>query len=197
MFSFTALKVKSLFFLLLITLSFTSCSYHKIPVNLSGTNDFHSLISKAVDKSAKKIKRNIGFDEIVLVSDFVNLDKLKNRSQLGFLLSDILKDKLLSLDIIVREVEFGKNFEIGKRGFNVLTRDKREIVKDKVTKAKYAVVGTYSITTRSLNIFIKLIDVNNGNILASSYERTAVDKEILQLEGEDEKRVILRPHVVL
>ena len=63
---------------------------------------------------------------MVLVSDFVNLDKLKNRSQLGFLLSSMLKDKLSSLDIIVREIELGKEFEIGNSGFNLLTREKIE-----------------------------------------------------------------------
>lgn len=197
MFLFENKQIRNTLLILLFSLFFTSCSYHKIPMNLAGTNDFHSLISKAVDKSAPKIKKNVGVGEVVLVSDFVNLDKLENRSKLGFLLSDMLKDKLLSLDIMVREVEFGKNFELGKSGLNVLTRNKNKIIKDKVTNAKYAVVGTYSITTRSLNVFIKLIDVNTGNILSSSYERTAVDEEILKLEGEDDKRMTLRPHVVL
>jgi len=134
-------------------------------------------------------------DDIVLVSDFVNLDKLKNRSELGFLLSDILKDKLVSLNILVREVEFGKEFELGPSGFNLLTRDQSKIVSKVVKEEKYAVVGTYSITSRSLNLFIKLIDIRTGHILASSYERTAIDEEILQLEGSDQP--VIRPHVVL
>lgn len=177
----------------------TSCSYHKIPVTFqTGTNDFHSLVSKLVDESASKIKRKVKSNDIVLVSDFVNLDKLKNRSQLGFLLSDILKDKLVSLDIIVREVEMGKQFELGSTGFNMLTRDKNQIISDEITSnQRYAVVGTYSITSKSLNVFIKLIDIRSGNILSSSYERTDIDKEILQLEGQDELNPVLRPNVVL
>ncbi len=164
----------------------TSC-IHKNPI--SGSNNFHSLVSKLVDDSSKKIKSNLHNSDVILVSDFVNLDKLKNRSQLGFLLSSMLKDRLVSLDIIVREVEFGKDFEFGKSGLNVLTRQKDKIVNNKVTNSKYAVVGTYSITSRSLNVFIKLIDIETGNILSSSYERTDIDNEILGLEGESDMSI--------
>jgi hypothetical protein len=75
----------------------------------------------------------------------------------------------------------------------------------KITKERYAVVGTYSLTSKSLNLFIKLIDIRTGNILSSSYERTDIDSEILDLEGEkqnlsDDKKQpsgSYRPHVVL
>ena len=182
----------------LFSLFFTSCAY-KNPIN--GSNNFHSLVSKLVDDSANKIKKNLQADDVVLVSDFVNLDKLKNKSQLGFLLSSMLKDSLVSLNIIVREVEFGKEFEFGKSGFNLLTREKDRILSDKV-KSRYAVVGTYSITSRSLNVFIKLIDINTGYILSSSYARTDIDDEILGLEGNSEggstkKAPASRPFLVL
>ena len=111
-------SLKNFTFISLIVIFFTSCSYHKDPIN--GTNDFQSLVAKLVDKSANKIKDTIAMDEIVLVSDFVNIDKLENKSQLGFLLSNILKDELASLNIVVREIEFGKEFQLGKKGFNVL-----------------------------------------------------------------------------
>ena len=182
----------------LFSIFFTSCAY-KNPIN--GNTNFHSLISKLVDDSSKKIKKNLQANDVVLVSDFVNLDKLKNKSQLGFLLSSMLKDRLVSLDIIVREVEFGKEFEFGKSGFNLLTREKDRILSDKV-KSRYAVVGTYSITSRSLNVFIKLIDINTGYILSSSYARTDIDDEILGLEGNSEggstkKAPPSRPFLVL
>lgn len=182
----------------LFSVFFTSCAY-KNPIN--GSNNFHSLVSQLVDDSAKKIKSNLQANDVVLVSDFVNLDKLKNKSQLGFLLSSMLKDRLVSLNILVREVEFGKEFEFGKSGFNLLTREKDRIVSDKI-KSRYAVVGTYSITSRSLNVFIKLIDINTGYILSSSYARTDIDDEILGLEGDNEgddakKAPPSRPFLVL
>ena len=197
-------KLKFVIFSIFLALSLTSCTY-KNPIN--GSNNFHSLVSKLVDESASKIKRNISPQEVVLVSDFVNLDKLKNKSQLGFLLSSMLKDSLVSQNIIVREIELGKEFEFGANGFNLLTRNKDNIASNKITKEKYAVVGTYSLTSKSLNVFIKLIDIRNGNILSSSYERTEIDDEILDLEGErlqSEKQQenkkptpSYRPHVVL
>lgn len=188
--------LKLTLFSIFLMFFFTSCA-HKIPI--TGSNNFHSLISNMVDKSANKIKGTISRDEVILVSDFVNLDKLKNKSQLGFLLSSMLKDKLSSLDIIIREIEFGKEFEFGKSGFNLLTREKEKILSDKVTKIKYAVVGTYSISNKSLNVFIKLIDLQTGNILSSSYERTDVDDEILNLEGSYDRKAPppQRPFLVL
>lgn len=162
----------------------SSCAY-KNPINRS--NNFQSLISKIVDDSAIKIKRHTGLGEVVLVSDFVNLDKLKNKSQLGFLLSSMLKNKLSSLNIIVKEIELGKEFELGSTGFNLLTREQEKIL-SKTVQSNYAVVGTYSITSKTLNVFIRLIDVKTGNILASSYGRTDIDDEILGLEGLLEKK---------
>ena len=194
-------KLKFIFVSIFLALFFTSCIY-KNPIN--GSNNFHLLVSKMVYDSATKIKKNVSSEDVVLVSDFVNLNNLKNKSQLGFLLSSMLKDSLVSQNIIVREIELGKEFEFGKSGFNLLTRNKDNIAATKITKEKYAVVGTYSITSKSLNVFIKLIDIRNGNILSSSYERTEIDDEILGLEGErlqnqkeEKKTPVSRPHVVL
>lgn len=199
-------KLKFILVSIFLALFFTSCIY-KNPIN--GSNNFHLLVSKMVYDSATKIKKNVSSEDVVLVSDFVNLNNLKNKSQLGFLLSSMLKDSLVSQNIIVREIELGREFEFGKSGFNLLTRNKDNIAATKITKEKYAVVGTYSITSKSLNVFIKLIDIRNGNILSSSYERTEIDDEILGLEGErleNEKRQeeenkkktqSYRPHVVL
>ena len=171
--------------LILLALFLSSCGAYKDPV--SKNTNFDSMINDMVKKSAIKIKKNVAYDEVVLVSDFVNLDNLKNRSQLGFLLSNLLKDRLSSLDVIVKEIELGKEFEFGPSGFNLLTREKNRILSDNV-KSRYAVVGTYSISNKSLNLFIKLIDINSGNILSSSFARTDLDSEILDLEGISQNR---------
>lgn len=177
---FKNLRILKLFVVSIFLMTFfTSCSYKNPVTNIT---DFHSMISDMVDKSAPKIKGNVRLGEVVLVSDFVNLDNLKNRSQLGFLLSNILKDKISSLNIIIREIELGKEFEFGPSGFNLLTREYGKILSNQV-KSRYALVGTYSISNKSLNLFIKLIDINSGNILTSSFSRTDIDDEIVNLEG--------------
>lgn len=182
--TFLNIRVINLFSLILLSLFFTSCAY-KNPI--SKVTDFHSMVSDMVKKSSEKIKKNVSYDEVILVSDFVNLDNLKNRSQLGFLLSNILKDRISSLDIIIREIELGKEFEFGNSGFTLLTRELSKVISTDV-KSRYAVVGTYSISNKSLNLFIKLIDIDTGNILSSSFARTDIDNEILALEGIDEAR---------
>jgi len=186
--------IKLVLFSSFIALFLSSCAHKNL---FNGSNDFHSLVSKLVNESAQKIKKQTMIDDIVLVSDFVNLDNLKNKSELGFLLADILKDRLVSLNIIVREIEFSKEFEFGESGFNLLTRKQNKILSNKVSQERFAVVGTYSITSRSLNLFIKLIDIRTGSILASSYERTNIDEEILKLEGKSDTQPVLRPRVIL
>ncbi|MCT7446429.1 FlgO family outer membrane protein [Aliarcobacter skirrowii] len=156
-----------------------SCSY-KNPIT-KATN-FHLMITNMVDKPSLNLSRHIYLDDVVLVSDFVNVDNLKNRSELGFLLSNMLKDTLASKNIITREVELTKEFEFGKSGLNVLTREHKKILSDEVD-SRYALVGSYSITSKTLNIFIKLIELRSGNIVGSAFERTQIDDEILNLEG--------------
>lgn len=134
-------------------------------------------------------------EEVVLVPDFVNINRLRNRSKLGFLLSEQMKNSLSKRGIIVKEIELGKDFQYGKHGFNLLTRDQKDI-KDKEIDNNYAFVGTYSITTQSLIVFIKLIDINNGNILSSAYSETLIDEEILDLERSASQPLIISPMVL-
>jgi len=176
--------LRVVFSLAILSLFFNACSY-KNPI--TKVTNFHSMISDMVDKSAPKIKENIKLGEVVLVSDFVNLDNLQNRSQLGFLLSNILKDRISSLDIIIKEIELGKEFEFGANGFTFLTREYEKILSNQV-ESRYILVGTYSISNKSLNLFIKLIDIDSGNILSSSFARTDLDDEILALEGQNEAK---------
>ena len=164
-------------------LLFTGC-IHK---NIDGSTNFDSLISTLVDDSSSKLKKNLAMDDIVLVSDFVNLDKLQNHSKLGFLLSGTLKNSLSAENIIIREIELGRDFTLGKHGFNVLTREKKRIHSE-IINAQHAVVGTYSITTKRLIVFIKLIDINTGHILSSSSDSVMINKEIRELEATEIKR---------
>ncbi|WP_424688519.1 MAG: FlgO family outer membrane protein [Halarcobacter ebronensis] len=180
--------------------SFMENMAKKAPSNhkkITGSNDFSSLINNLILKTSTRLDRYLLDDDVVLVSDFVNIDKLENRSKLGFLLSEHLKDALLNKNIIVRQVELSENFSYGQNGLNLLTRKQRDI-SNKSVDGKFAVVGTYTITTETLIVFMKLIDVTNGNILASANSSTSVDDEILELEGiKKERELSLPPRVIL
>lgn len=186
------IKVLSLF---LIPLLLTSCALRY--KHIDGATDFNSIIKNLVDESYEKIGKNLAKDDVVLVSDFVNLDYLKNYSKLGFLLSASLKDSLSSKNIIVREIELGKDFKIGKHGFNLLSRKSNEIYNE-VENERFAVVGTYTVTTKRLIIFIKLLDIRTGAILASSTTSAFIDDEILELEKvpKEKTRAIYAPVVL-
>lgn len=195
-------KVLKVVWLLILLTFFTSCSSN-VPFkdmayidhkNLVGTNSFESLVDSLIKKQELKVKKIVGKD-VVLVSDFVNLDRLKNRSKLGFLLAEHLKNSLSNRNITVREVELGKQFEFGQSGFNILTR-KQENISNQFVDNNFALVGTYSITTESLIIFIKLIDINNGNILSSASGSTLIDNEIKELERANRNPVIITPMVL-
>lgn len=183
----TTKRVKQIFVLLFFITSFSGCFYK----NIDGSNDFYSLINKLANESVNKFDTIVDFNDVVLVSDFVNIDRLKNRSKLGFLLSDTLKDRLLAKSIIVKEIQLRENFSLGRSGFNLLSRDVRKVQAS--VNAKYAFIGTYSVTTKRLIIFIKLIELDTGNILSSSQVSTFIDDEIRDLERAEDKPVVFSP----
>lgn len=176
---------------LLLPLLFSGCFY----MNIDGSNDFDRMVNALVEDSYKKLKMNIEKDEVVLVSDFVNIDQLQNKSKLGFLLSETLKNVLSNQNIIIREVELSQNFEIGEHGFNVLSRDHSEIDSN-IYQERFAVVGTYSVTNKRLRIFVKLIDIYSGHILGSSSASTPMNSEIERLEHVPKENYIYRPMVL-
>ncbi|WP_320035420.1 FlgO family outer membrane protein [Campylobacterota bacterium DY0563] len=169
-----------------------SPTYHK---NLTGANDFNSLVENLIQDQESKVAKYITSEEIILVPDFVNINRLQNRSKLGFLLSEQMKNSLSNRGIIIKAIELGRDFQYGKHGFNLLTRNQKDI-KDKTVDNNYAFVGTYSITTQSLIVFIKLIDIKNGTILSSAYSETLIDEEILDLERSSSHSHIITPMVL-
>ncbi|RXJ85679.1 hypothetical protein CRU93_10785 [Arcobacter sp. CECT 8985] len=164
-------------------------------MNIDGSTSFNRLVDSMVQKTVKKLKKELYLTDTVLVSDFVNIDRLKNRSKLGFLLSSTLKDRLLANNITVKEIELRKHFALGPNGFTALSRDTNEI-NSTINDARYAFVGTYSITTKTLIVFIKLIDLETGNILLSSQESTIVTDEILDLERKNQIEDVYTPIVL-
>lgn len=172
---------------LILTLT-SGCVY----INVDGSSNFDRLVASLVQSSYSKLKMNIEQDEVILVSDFVNIDKLQNQSKLGFLLSETLKDVLSNQNIIIREVELSRDFKIGERGFNVLSRKHNEI-DNQIYNERFAVVGTYSITQKRLRVFIKLIDIYTGHILSSSSASTLMTSEIEKLEHVPKTRYIYQP----
>lgn len=160
---------------------FLGCSVPKSKsyMELSSTN-YDEMISTLLKKSENQVFPHMKRNEILLVSNFAETVTLRSNTKLSFILTDILKNQLVSkYNYIVREVETANQFKFGGEGFKVLTRDINKI--DAVThKARYAVVGLYTLTENQILLSIKLISIINGNILAASTYRTDLTQEILR-----------------
>ncbi len=167
---------------------FTSCSSIPLPleVDYRATN-YDALIENALQKASAKLAKLHKSREVVLVTDFVNVDNLENKSKLGFLLSSTLKDKLTSSHgLTVREVELSQNFKMGAQGLKLLTREHKEIDPN-LYDENYAVVGTYALTSRQLIVFIKIIDIYTGHVLATTSNKARMTKEMKELDRSPRK----------
>ncbi len=174
-------KLKKLILILTIIL-YTGCSVPEFQYDheIRATN-YDEIVSTLLKKASNQIFPNISRDEILLVSNFADNFTLKSDTKLSFVLTDLLKNKLVSkYNYTIREIELSKRFRFGQEGFKVLTRDVKSI-NNSVNRARYAIVGTYTITKNQLILFVKMIDVKNGNILASSSHTTRLTQEITHL----------------
>ena len=165
--------------LIAMVVLFTSCSIPSMMYNteLRNTN-YDEIISALLKKASYQIFPNMTINEVLIVSNFAETTTLKSNTRLSFILSDLLKNKLISkYSYTVREIELSKTFKFGEEGFKVLTRDTDEI-NDTIIDARYAVVGTYTITKNQLLLFLKFIDIRNGLVLASSSYATNLTQEI-------------------
>jgi len=163
----------------LLILSFTACSGKNSL--FSSPDDYTMMVNTLLEKSAKKMLASVGKDEIILVSNFVETSTLKSNTKLSFILSDLLKNRLISkYGYQIREIELSKNFKFGKNGFKVLTRDVNNI-NNAIFNSDYVVSGRYAITNEQLILFLKVINIRNGHIIASSTLSADISDETLEL----------------
>jgi len=173
--------VRNIILLLSFSILFLGCSVPKSKyyMEFSVTN-YDEIISDLLKKSENQFFPHMKKNEILLVSNFAETVTLRSNTKLSFILTDTLKNQLVSkYSYIVREIETANQFKFGGEGFKVLTRDINKIDAN-TNKARYAVVGLYTITENQLLLSVKLISIVNGNILAASTYRTDLTQEILK-----------------
>jgi len=163
---------------------FTACSIPQYTNQFKfQTTNYDEIVLELLDKASNQIFPHIKKDEVLLVSNFAESTTLKSDTKLSFVLSDMLKDKLVSeYSFTIREIELSKKFKFGSEGFKVLTRDAKNI-NNSVIQARYAVVGTYTFTQNQILLFLKLINIRDGHVLASSTYSTNLTKEMIKLNN--------------
>lgn len=116
-----------------------------------------------------------------IVTEFVDLTSLQNYSKLGYILSNSIKNSLITEHgAKVVEAEVSKYFEISGNGLRVLSRDIRRLRTDSF-EIKRAVVGTYTYTDEEIVIFVKLIDLESGVIEGSYAKKLPMTCEMMYL----------------
>jgi len=164
--------------------------YSSIKFNFN--RHYDKLVDKIVavvdkDTQEKSIRHYKKEKENIVVANYVNITDLQNSSQVGFILSEGVKNALVnSKRFNVIETELSKYFTINaKEGITILSRDLKKIRDDNL-KANYVLVGSYAYTNEQLIIFSKLIDLRSGYIMTSQQDSYDLNCELVKLLNIEE-----------
>jgi len=178
------IKLTSIYFL--ITLIFASCvnlNENIINSNKVSSIDFKKISDDLINPICKDIKK----DSIIYITDFVNETSLKNNSQLGFLLSNQSKVSVLAntctTTVKIQDLQLAKQLKIGKNGSRILTREIEELKTNNLNEDKQIIVGSYIITQNQIILFVKLINLKTGDIIATTSTSRDINDEYRVLEG--------------
>lgn len=126
-------------------------------------------------------------EDAVLTSTFVDLSNLQSTSQMGRLLQSHIGSRLVQLGYTVKEINLRNTMKINPGdGEIILSRSLSEITPDQPVQA--ILVGTYSITNRSLYITAKLISPINRNIISAKSYKLCMDDTLLAMFGLQRRR---------
>lgn len=132
----------------------------------------------------------------VLVTTFVDNDNLNVTSRFGRILEEYINSRLVQMGYTVKEIKLSKELEIQpNHGETILSRDMRRLSDS--AKAQAVLVGTISITDRTMYISARLINPVNSDIISSGDYRLCMDDNILAMYGltvETHDDAIAEPH---
>jgi PBP1b-binding outer membrane lipoprotein LpoB len=175
-----------------LLLFFVSCStnyktYTKSVASYFDTNEKTIDFLQITDDLTTPICEKLNQETILYISDYVNEKDLKNRSQLGFLLSNQTKVNVLddscSQKIQIQDLQLAKSLKIGVNGSRILTRDIKDIKNTNLQDDKQMLVGSYLFTNNQIFFFLKLIDLSTGNIISNTSTSRLINDEFKSLEG--------------
>ena len=179
------LKIKYITLFSIIILLLTSCT-KQLNSYFSKNNkntDFYNIALELSKPMCKMIQR----DTTVYITDYVNESNLKNKSQLGFLLSNQTKVNILdsscTKNVKIQDLQLAKTLKINTSGSRILTRDINDMKNVNIKDDKQILIGSYILTQNQMIVFLKLVNLNNGDIIASSSVSREIDDEIKSLEG--------------
>jgi len=171
----------------IITQSFAQPPVKQVPINQvevrervplkiinsrTPTGNLNSLIIFLADQ----LERNVDMKYIqnpVVITSFPNLDKMKETSNLGRLISESLMHELQIRRWSVIDVRLVKDIIINEEGEFSISRDIRKL-RDSY-KISGVVTGTYSFTNDSIIINARAIDIDTGIVKSSGQVAVPID----------------------
>jgi len=184
--------IKIISFSIFILLFMNGCIFDSV-AKIDKKTNFQQLSKQLLRPICKKIHSN----KVLYVTDFVNEKNLDNNSKLGFLLSNQLKvdllDKRCTHNNVIKAFELSKNLSIGGDGSNIFTRDIKKLTTTELIHDRQILVGTYLITNKQFIVYLKLINLKSGNIIATNSITRTITHEIINLEDIDQNPVIYTP----
>ncbi len=121
-------------------------------------------------------------EEAILVSTFVDLSQLKHTSQMGRLLQTHIGTRMVQLGYTVKEINLRNTMEVTPGdGETMLSRELSQI--DPNLSVQAVLVGTYSMSNRTLYITAKLINPVNRNIISAQSYKLIMDDTLLAMFG--------------
>ena len=177
------------FVFLIVLFLYSGCSLAPIYKSIDKSSyetatNFSKLTDSLIeDLSSRTSSLTYYSSDSLIITDFVNINSLDNKSTLGFILSNELKTSLSKKfpNLSVKELTLGRDIKIGSNGVKILSRKLKELKTNQAKNIKYILVGTYAITQKKLMLFLKLLDYTSGDIIASSSETTQITNEISNL----------------
>lgn len=176
--------IRTIFFLIPIIL-FTGCviqpEYNKKP---EPTN-FDKM---TMELTTYEFCSNIKTKDTLYVTDFVNQKDYQNVSELGFILSNSTKANILrdmcSPKTQIKAFNLSNYVTINQNGVKMLSRNLEDMKTKTIQGDKQVAIGTYTITSTQIILFLKLINLESGNTISSTQTTYPMNDEILQLDGK-------------
>ena len=122
-----------------------------------------------------------GYGDIsMVVTTPVNLNSLDETSPLGRQLAEEMAYQFTNLGYSVQELRKGSGLTITPEGEFLLTRDTSKLASRKANSAA-VLVGTYTLTPRSVRVNMKLLHTPSNEVLAMSSKTIPLSRELRML----------------
>ena len=122
-------------------------------------------IEEHINAMSKELYPAYGGGNMV-VTDFIDTNNYHATSA-GVLMGEMLKTSVArNTNARVLQLDFAKSFKLSPTGMTVLTRDAQKRLKSRLS-ASIALVGSYNISSNSLYLFVKRINIRTGSVIHS------------------------------